>query len=94
MLVGPTAELLRRMGYIRATRDNAAAALRAGAVVIAFPGGDCDAYRPTWSRNIIDFCGRTGRVLHRASQAVREQSGELCRILECAALGEKGRAVQ
>ncbi len=60
MLVGPTAELLRRMGYIRATRDNAAEALRAGAVLIDFPGGDYDAYRPTWSRNTIDFCGRTG----------------------------------
>ncbi len=60
MLVGPTAEFLRRMGYIRATRDNAAEALRAGAVLVDFPGGDYDAYRPTRSRNTIDFCGRTG----------------------------------
>lgn len=62
MLVGPTAEWLRRMGYIRATPENAAAALRAGAVVVDFPGGDYDAYRPTWSRNTIDFCRRTGYV--------------------------------
>jgi 1-acyl-sn-glycerol-3-phosphate acyltransferase len=60
MLVGPTVESLRRMGYIRATRANAAEALRASAVVIDFPGGDYDAYRPTWSRNTVDFCGRTG----------------------------------
>ena len=60
MLVGPTAKLLRRMGYICAACANAAAALRASAVVIDFPGGDDDAYRPTWPRNTIDFCGRTG----------------------------------
>ena len=60
MLVGPTAKSLQRMGYIRATRANAATALRAGAVLIDFPGGDYDAYRPSWSRNTIDFCGRTG----------------------------------
>ncbi|VAZ97369.1 hypothetical protein LAUMK35_03663 [Mycobacterium pseudokansasii] len=54
MLVGPTADSLRRLGYVRATRANAAEALRAGAVVIDFPGGDYDAYRPTWSRNTID----------------------------------------
>jgi hypothetical protein len=55
MLVGPAAKLLRRTGYIRAACANAAAALRAGAVVIDFPGGDYDACRPTWSRNTIDF---------------------------------------
>ena len=34
------------------------------------------------------------RVLHGASQTVREQSGELCRILGYAAFGEKGCAVK
>jgi|EndMetStandDraft_3_1072993.scaffolds.fasta_scaffold00645_16 hypothetical protein len=34
------------------------------------------------------------RVLHGASQAVREQSGELCRILGYVAFGEKGCAVK
>ena len=29
-------------------------------MLIDFAGGDYDAYRPTWSRNTIDFCGRTG----------------------------------
>lgn len=60
MLVGPTSELLRRIGAIHANRDNAATALRARAVVMVFPGGDYEAYRPTWSRNVVDFCGRTG----------------------------------
>lgn len=33
-----------------------------GAVVLVFPGGDYDAYRPTLSENVIDFGGRTGYV--------------------------------
>jgi hypothetical protein len=40
-----------------------------------------------------DFEGLS-RVLHGASQTVHEQSGELCRILGCAAFGEKGCAVK
>jgi 1-acyl-sn-glycerol-3-phosphate acyltransferase len=58
----PAADLVRRVGFIPANRDNAAAALRAGAVVLVFPGGDYDAYRPTAQANTIDFLGRTGYV--------------------------------
>lgn len=58
----PAAELLKRTGVIRATRDNAAEALAAGGVVLVFPGGDYDAYRPTASENIVGFGGRTGYV--------------------------------
>ena len=53
---------LIRAGVIRASRDNAAEALRSGGVVVVFPGGDHDANRPTWSANKIDFAGRTGYV--------------------------------
>ncbi|MGA9489761.1 MAG: lysophospholipid acyltransferase family protein [Mycobacterium sp.] len=59
---GPAAGLLKRTGVIRATRDNAAQALAAGGVVLVFPGGDFDAYRPTMSENVIGFGGRTGYV--------------------------------
>ncbi len=59
---GPAAGLLKRTGVIRATRDNAAQALAAGGVVLVFPGGDYDAYRPTMSENVIGFGGRTGYV--------------------------------
>lgn len=62
LMTGPTADFLRRTGYIRANRENAAAALRTGGVVIVFPGGDYDAYRPTLAENVIDFNGRTGYV--------------------------------
>lgn len=59
---GPQAKLLEAAGFIRANRNNAAAALRAGGVVVVFPGGDYDAYRPTSVSNTVDFNGRTGYV--------------------------------
>lgn len=31
-------------------------------MVLVFPGGDYDSYRPTFSENTIDFAGRTGYV--------------------------------
>ncbi|MDV3125906.1 acyltransferase family protein [Mycobacterium sp. 21AC1] len=61
VLLGPGG-MLRRLGVIHASRENAAAALHAGAVVLVFPGGDYDAYRPTSEANTIDFNGRTGYV--------------------------------
>ncbi|BBA87813.1 hypothetical protein MPSD_22610 [Mycobacterium pseudoshottsii JCM 15466] len=62
LFMGATGSFFRRTGYIRASRDNAAKALCSGGVVIVFPGGDYDAYRPTLSENVIDFNGRKGYV--------------------------------
>lgn len=62
VLMGPTSGLLRRIGVIEANRENANKALRSGAVVLVFPGGDYDSYRPTSAGNVIDFGGRTGYV--------------------------------
>lgn len=62
LFAGPAAEFFKRTGVIRATRDNAAKALASGAVVLVFPGGDLDVYRPTLRENVIDFGGRTGYV--------------------------------
>jgi 1-acyl-sn-glycerol-3-phosphate acyltransferase len=62
LFMGVTGGLFRRTGYIRANRENAAKALRSGGVVVVFPGGDYDAYRPTRSENVIDFNGRKGYV--------------------------------
>lgn len=62
LFMGVTGGLFRRTGYIRANRENAAKALRSGGVVVVFPGGDYDAYRPTLSENVIDFDGRKGYV--------------------------------
>jgi 1-acyl-sn-glycerol-3-phosphate acyltransferase len=62
VLLGPLNGWLRRLGAIEASPENAAQALRSDAVVLVFPGGDYDAYRPTRSQNVIDFNGRTGYI--------------------------------
>ncbi|MBV9090947.1 MAG: acyltransferase family protein [Mycobacteriaceae bacterium] len=62
LFLGPSAGWLHRAGVIHASRENAAKALRSGALVLVFPGGDYDSYRPTATENTIDFNGRTGYV--------------------------------
>ncbi|MBV8788820.1 MAG: acyltransferase family protein [Mycobacterium sp.] len=59
---GPVSDWMARLGVIHASTKNAANALRSGGVVLVFPGGIYDAYRPTLSENVIDFNGRTGYV--------------------------------
>lgn len=59
---GLTADFFTRTGFIPANPANADAALRSGGVVVVFPGGDYDVYRPTWAENTIDFDNRTGYV--------------------------------
>jgi len=55
--VGPAAPASRR-GPCQSRKCYARTAI--GAVVLVFPGGDYDAYRPTAEQNVIDFDGRTG----------------------------------
>jgi 1-acyl-sn-glycerol-3-phosphate acyltransferase len=62
VMMGPLEPSFRRLGVIHATRANATTALASGAVVLVFPGGDYDSYRPTSAANVIDFNGRTGYV--------------------------------
>jgi 1-acyl-sn-glycerol-3-phosphate acyltransferase len=62
IFTGPTAEFFVRTGFIRANHENADEALRTGGVVVVFPGGDYDVYRPTLAENVVDFDGRTGYV--------------------------------
>ncbi|OBK77705.1 lysophospholipid acyltransferase family protein [Mycobacterium sp. 1274761.0] len=61
IFVGPMGQWLHRAGVIEANRENAEKVLRAGALVLVFPGGDYDSYRPTFE-NKIDFAGRKGYV--------------------------------
>ena len=53
---------LRRMGAVPAHPDNARAALRRGAAVLVYPGGDEDVFRPWSQRNRIRLARRTGFV--------------------------------
>src|ERR1700744_1714817 len=62
IFMGPLYGGLSRLCWIEASRKNASAALHSGAVVLVFPGGDYDSYRPTFGENTIDFNGRTGYV--------------------------------
>jgi 1-acyl-sn-glycerol-3-phosphate acyltransferase len=62
IFTGPTADFFKKTGFIRANHENADEALRSGGVVVVFPGGDYDVYRPTLSENKIDFDGRRGYV--------------------------------
>ena len=59
---GATARFFVRTGFIPANPENAAEALRSGGIVVVFPGGDYDVYRPTVWENVIDFGGRMGYV--------------------------------
>jgi 1-acyl-sn-glycerol-3-phosphate acyltransferase len=61
--------VLQRYGALRATPANALAALRAGAQVLVYPGGDLDAYRHARRRDEIVLGDRTGFV--RVAQAAR-----------------------
>jgi 1-acyl-sn-glycerol-3-phosphate acyltransferase len=61
-LTGPLRRYLLRLGVVDATRENASAALNSDALVLVFPGGEYDSFRPTVSANKIDFNGHTGYV--------------------------------
>jgi 1-acyl-sn-glycerol-3-phosphate acyltransferase len=70
IFMGAIGDWLHRVGVIEANRENAAKALRDGAVVLVFPGGDYDSYRPTLTENVIDFNGRTGYIRTAAAAGV------------------------
>jgi 1-acyl-sn-glycerol-3-phosphate acyltransferase len=58
----PGLSYLRKFGTVAASERNAREALRAGAAVLVYPGGDYDVHRPSWQRNRIDFGGRKGFI--------------------------------
>ncbi len=64
----PVGSLMKRWGIVPAHPGVARAALEQGGVVLVFPGGDEDVYRPTTNSSVIDFHGRTG-YLTLAAQA-------------------------
>ena len=54
--------LLKSFGSIPASPQNADEALRRGACVLVYPGGDIETYRPWWERNKVKFAGRMGFI--------------------------------
>lgn len=51
-----------RAGAIEASVENATAVLERGDILIVYPGGDFDTFRPFSQRNRIDFGHRTGFI--------------------------------
>lgn len=58
----PGAGLVRKLGSVPASRENAARLLERGDPVIVYPGGDSEDYRPWTERHRIELRGRTGFV--------------------------------
>jgi 1-acyl-sn-glycerol-3-phosphate acyltransferase len=58
----PGLSYLRRYGTVAASHENARTALRAGAAVLVYPGGDYEVHRPSWHRHRVDFGGRKGFI--------------------------------
>lgn len=53
---------LARGGAVEAGRENAEAILARGGILVDFPGGDREVFRPWSERNTIDFGGHVGFV--------------------------------
>jgi 1-acyl-sn-glycerol-3-phosphate acyltransferase len=54
--------VMSKTGALDANPDDAERALRAGAPLVVYPGGDHDAFRPWSQRDTVDFAGRKGFV--------------------------------
>jgi 1-acyl-sn-glycerol-3-phosphate acyltransferase len=62
VLASPIGPRLKRWGTMAASHEHARQALRSGAAVLVFPGGDWEVHRPSWERNKVDFGGRKGFI--------------------------------
>lgn len=60
LIVPGLRDFVRRYGTLAAAPDNARTALREGAAVLVYPGGDWEVMRPTSESDRIDFAGRKG----------------------------------
>ncbi len=58
----PGLSFLRKYGTVAASPENAEKALKSGAALLVYPGGDYEVHRPTWEGNKVNFAGRRGFV--------------------------------
>jgi 1-acyl-sn-glycerol-3-phosphate acyltransferase len=58
----PGLGFLRKFGTVAASPANAEKALRSGAAVLVYPGGDREVHRPSWHSHRIEFGGRRGFI--------------------------------
>jgi 1-acyl-sn-glycerol-3-phosphate acyltransferase len=62
VLSWPGLGFLRKFGTVAASPENAQEALRSGAALLVYPGGDYEVHRPSWQRHTVDFDGRKGWI--------------------------------
>ena len=62
VLASPYGQLLRKFGTVAASHENAHRALKSGAALLVYPGGDWEVHRPSWQGNKVDFDGRRGFI--------------------------------
>ncbi len=62
VVTSPLGWMVRRYGTVAADPKNAELALRSGAAVLVYPGGDYEVFRPSWESDQVNFGGRTGFI--------------------------------
>jgi 1-acyl-sn-glycerol-3-phosphate acyltransferase len=62
VLSTPGLGFLRRYGTVAASPQNADKALKSGAALLVYPGGDYEVHRPSWERAKVDFGRREGFI--------------------------------
>lgn len=60
VLSAPGLGRMRRFGTVAASHENASRALKSGAAVMVYPGGDYEVHRPSWESGKVDFDRRKG----------------------------------
>ena len=66
----PGLSFLRKFGTVAASPQNAEKALKSGAALLVYPGGDHEVHRPIWQRHKVDFDGRKGWIRLALQQRV------------------------
>jgi 1-acyl-sn-glycerol-3-phosphate acyltransferase len=62
VVTSPLGWMVRRYGTVAADPKNAELALRSGAAVLVYPGGDYEVFRPSWESDKVNFGGRMGFI--------------------------------
>ena len=58
----PAGRIVRKYGTVAADPRNAELALKSGAAVLVYPGGDYEVFRPSWESGKVNFGGRKGFI--------------------------------
>jgi 1-acyl-sn-glycerol-3-phosphate acyltransferase len=61
---------LRKFGTVAASHENGHKALRSGAALLVYPGGDYEVHRPSWEGHRVDFGNRKGFIRLALDQGV------------------------